>query len=108
MRRFLIAGLLTPLLAVAQQPAEAPEPPPPPPPGVVPEGSDIEPEVTITERDGDVVHEYSVNGRVYMVKIVPAKGPPYYLLDSDGDGSLETYRNELDPPEVQQWILFQW
>jgi hypothetical protein len=54
------------------------------------------------------VEEYRSNGRLYMVKITPARGYPYYLIDSDGDGSFDTRRNELDPPNIHQWILFRW
>jgi len=106
---------LTPLIALtllcsaAQAQQEAPPPPPMPQDVVDPlpdEG--LQPEVTITKRGGDVIEEYSVGGRVYMVKITPSKGLPYYLVDSDGDGSLETRRNELDNPEVVKWRLFSW
>jgi hypothetical protein len=69
---------------------------------------ELQPEVTIIQRDGDVVEEYRVGGQLYMVKITPSKGLPYYLVDSDGDGSLETRRNELDNPEVVKWRIFSW
>ena len=69
---------------------------------------ELQPEVTILHRDGDVVEEYRVGGQLYMVKITPNKGLPYYLVDSDGDGSLETRRNELDNPEVVKWRIFSW
>ena len=110
MRRTLFAGLLLPTLALAQGPEEeaAPAPPPPPPPEAMPDDEGVEPEVTIRKRGEDTIEEYRVNGRLYMVKITPDAGPPYYLIDTDGDGSFETDENELDPPEVQQWILFRW
>ena len=69
---------------------------------------ELQPEVTITRRGKDVVEEYRVGGQLYMVKITPDKGLPYYLIDSDGDGSLETRRNELDNPEVIMWRIFSW
>ncbi len=41
-------------------------------------------------RNGAVVEEYSLHGRIYMVKVKPATNTPaYYLYDSDGDGTLE-------------------
>ena len=44
-----------------------------------------------------------------MVRIIPSKGEPYYLLDRDGDGELESRRDELDPSVlVPSWILFSW
>ena len=44
-----------------------------------PEGT-IEPEITITTKGTEIHEEYRANGRLYMVKVVPAKGKPYYLL----------------------------
>jgi hypothetical protein len=43
-----------------------------------------------------------------MIRIVPRNGPPYYLLDNDGDGAVDTRRNELDGININQWILFRW
>jgi len=55
------------------------------------------------------VEEYYIGGRLYMIKITPDKGVSYYLVDSDGDGSLETRRAELDSEfAVPQWILKRW
>jgi hypothetical protein len=68
----------------------------------------LEPQVTITRHGKAAVEEYRVNGRLYMIKITPSKGLPYYLVDSDGDGSLETRRNSLDDPEVVKWRIFSW
>ncbi len=82
----------------------APEPQPAPPA----EGAMPEPEVTIIKRKEETIEEYRLNGQLYMVKITPSKGYPYYLIDTDGDGSLETRRNELDNPPVIQWKILQW
>jgi hypothetical protein len=83
-----------------------------PPEIAVPEvqsGEVVEPEVTIIEQDGKTVHQYSVNGHVYMVKIEPAGDfPPYYLLDLDGDGTMDVRRNGPDDIAVPQWVLFRW
>ena len=54
---------------------------------------------TRTESNGDVVTEYRVGGAISMVRIVPAKGPTYYLTDSDGDGRLDrTPQGTRDAP----------
>ncbi len=100
-------------LFTAPLPAQEETPAPPPPPAEVidnppPQDQELQPEVTIIRRGKDVVEEYRVGGRLYMVKITPSKGLPYYLVDSDGDGSLETRRNELDNPEVVKWRIFSW
>ena len=68
----------------------------------------FEPEVTIIEREDETHYEYRVNGQVYMVKIQPAVGPAYYLLDSDGDGTLDVRENDPRNISVPQWILFRW
>ena len=55
--------------------------------------SDIEPAVTLRERENRTVEEYRVNGNLYMVKITPSVGAPYYL--SGGRGRLRGH--ELEP-----------
>jgi hypothetical protein len=80
----------------------------PPPTGMSDEDL-MEPEVTITKRDDAVVHEYRINGQLYMVKIIPASGYPYYLMDADGDGLLESRYNQIDPAlMVPRWMIFRW
>ncbi len=69
----------------------------------------MEPEVTITKRDDAVVHEYRMNGQLYMVKVIPSRGYPYYLMDSDGDGLLESRYSQIDPAlVVPRWMIFRW
>ncbi len=81
-------------------------------PPVIPEpladGESIEPEVSIIQREDKTIEEYRVNGQLYMIKITPSVGKPYYLLDNDGDGSFETTQHDLDDPAVPNWILFEW
>ncbi len=73
------------------------------------EGGPIVPEITIRRTDTDVTREYRYGGRLYMVEIVPSMGPPYYLVDTDGDGNLETHYSELDPRIViPAWVLLRW
>lgn len=71
--------------------------------------SGLEPEINIQQFENREVQEYSVNDRVYMVKITPAAGFPYYLVDPDGTGEMEYKRDtmglEVNPP---QWTLFRW
>lgn len=110
----LLASTLTCCPAVAQQGAEENTDPAAPPPLVpippkVP-GEELEPTVTITEREGQRIEEYKQNGRVYMVKITPVKGPPYYYLDEDGDGELELRESDrkLNPVRPVYWKLKEW
>ncbi len=72
-------------------------------------GEVIEPEITIIEQEDRTEHRYSVNGHVYMVKIVPGgSAPPYYLLDLDGDGMMDVRRDGPGEIAVPQWVLFRW
>ena len=90
--------------------AEAPAVDPLPPPALPqtgPAGEDMEPEVKIIKKDKAIIHEYRVNGVLYMVKIIPGIGPPYYLIDGDGDGYLESRHNNLEPA-VPQWMIYRW
>jgi len=70
---------------------------------------ELEPKVTIIQSDQNTFQEYRVNGKLYMIEVVPKHGRPYYLVDADGDGSLETRRSDLDPDFlIPQWTLFRW
>ena len=86
-----------------------PVPEPPPIPEKVKSGETLEPDVTIIKRKDTTVHEYRANGRLYMVKIVPTAGVPYYMVDSDGDGNLETRRDDLASDiAVPGWVILKW
>lgn len=52
---------------------------------------------TRIESNGDVVEEYRVGGLLRMVKITPARGVPYYLIDRNGDGRFEPPQGVLPP-----------
>jgi uncharacterized protein DUF2782 len=113
MKRFLVTvGSLfisTAIMAGNTNPGGLePVPEPPDLPDPIESGENIEPVVTI-KRDGEaVIEEYSVNGDVYMVKVTPAVGPSYYLIDNNGDGEFNVRRHQLDNVTVPQWILFRW
>ena len=106
----LLISLLTNIsLAVAEenQPDSVPEPPELPPQIV--SGETMSPDITITRKKKDDVTEYSVNGSTYMVKISPANAPAYYMVDTDGDGSLETRKSDLEKGlNIPQWLLHSW
>lgn len=72
-------------------------------------GEEIEPTVTIRDEEDRRVEEYSYMGVVYMVKITPLGGIPYYLIDTDGDGNLETAPDKgLAPVQPVQWKIKEW
>lgn len=84
----------------------------PPPPG--PTGTEedlVEPEVTIIRRRDRTVEEYRINGRLYMIKVTPSKGLPYFLVDSDGNGNFDMQRigPDLQPRLlIPSWVLLRW
>ncbi|MCG5540799.1 MULTISPECIES: DUF2782 domain-containing protein [unclassified Halorhodospira] len=85
--------------------------PPPPPEGLIRDEPDLEPTVTIVERDWAVIEEYRIAGQIYAVRIQPAVGPPYLLYDTTGDGVLDGSGGEhdpLEPPRTPLWRLFSW
>jgi hypothetical protein len=60
-----------------------------------------------TEKNGDVIEEYRVGGALKMVKVVPARGPTYYLIDENGDGRLDSSKGE-GPVSPVYWKLYGW
>lgn len=105
MKILAVLSLLVFLLPAASAQEEPPTYLPSPVDG---NGETIEPEVTIRESGDKTIHEYRVDGRLYMVKIVPRKGPPYYLMDLDGDGVMDVQEEDPARIVVPQWILFRW
>jgi hypothetical protein len=117
-RYWALTGLLmtAPLAAQQTEADEAPAAPPaellepPLPPKVLDSEAMIEPTVTITQgEDGQVVEEYAQNGTVYMVKVTPKNAPAYYLMDTDGDGDLESKWTETEPGiKPVHWKVKEW
>ena len=86
-------------------PIDAPEKPLPP----KVQDEQLEPTVTIREEENQTVEEYRYNGVVYMVKVTPKVGIPYYLVDSDGDGNLETTPDKgIAPVQPVHWKIKEW
>lgn len=84
-----------------------PEPPELPP--RVQSGEEMEPDITIIRRGKDTIQEYRRSGRLYMIKVQPQIGPPYYLLDVDGDGTMDVKKTDFDKnTNINLWTLFEW
>jgi hypothetical protein len=102
----LAAGLLSLQAAAQDRPANLIPIPaiPPPPPGMV--GDDLEPQITITKRGDDKVEEHRVNGKLYMMKVTPSHGVPYYLVDEKGDGNW-TPKDTADAAHIRvpMWVI---
>lgn len=114
MRRLLLPLLLAVALPVwADAGAKRPDnlqplPEVPPPTAGANLDQDLEPQVTITTRGEDKVEEYRVNGRLYMLKVTPRHGVPYYLVDEEGKGNWA--RRDQMGPSVQppMWVIHTW
>lgn len=110
MLRLVITFALTAALSLpvfAQQPRQLePLPEPPPPPAGMTD--DFEPEVTILQRDGNTVEEYRMNGRLYMVKVTPPHGVPYFLIDQHGRGEMVRYPHSSPTLSVPMWVIRSW
>lgn len=97
----LILTLMLSGLAVAQ-PSDRP-PVVQPVPDVAP--SEDAPSVTIRPSSQGRVIEYRANGRLYMLKVIPRVGKPYYLVDQKGDGQFarqDSLDSGLRPP---MWVI---
>ena len=107
MRRLLLLLTLLAMSAAAQQPPAGLQPipePPPPPPGLQPDPA-LEPQVTITQRGEDKVEEYRMNGKLYMLKVTPPHGVPYYLIDEKGDGRMSRQESLDSGLRVPMWVI---
>lgn len=91
--------------------SEPPEPPPirePMPPKVQDEDEQIEPAVVIRREDGRTVEEYYSGGNLYMIRIVPEVGLPYYLIDTTGDGNFDSRHEHMEPVRPAHWKVIEW
>lgn len=69
---------------------------------------DQPPAVTIrTEDNGDKVEEYRQNGVLYMVKVTPERGVPYYLMDTDGNGKFNR-DDVVEHVSPVYWTIYEW
>ena len=99
--------------APAQQaPADglAPEalPEPPPPQQGMELDNEVEQQVTIGKKGEDTVEEFRANGQLYMIKVTPPHGVPYYLYDDVGNGDF-TRRDAQDSGiRVPKWVIKRW
>ena len=81
---------------------------PPPPSGMEAFDAALEPQVTIVKTEKETREEFRLNGKLYMVKVTPAVGPTFYLVDNQGDGNF--VEANIPNPRVKppMWILHSW
>jgi hypothetical protein len=103
---FLAALLMANLAAVAADMAPAPPAGSTPVPDGAPTASDIEePSITIRTRGGERIEEYRLRGKLYMIRITPPRGAPYYLIDQMGRGEFTRHEGPAAPTAVPHWVL---
>jgi hypothetical protein len=99
----LLLTLLLSGVAVAATPSDRPPELKPVPDGA-PGPNDV-PAVTIKPTSQGRVVEYRANGRLYMLKVTPKVGKPYYLVDQKGDGQFarqDSLDSGMRPP---MWVI---
>ncbi len=97
--------------AIPPSPAVVP-PPPPLPPDIPLEATQVAPDsvrIIQTPQGPARIEEFRRSGQLWMVKVTPAVGAPYYMVDSDGDGRPDTRRDIVGDGVVPtMWNLFSW
>ena len=85
-------------------------PPPPPLPAAAPgdEKLEVKPDVTVRKEGPNTIEEFRIHGKLYMMKVTPAHGHPYILMDNKGDGTFMRQDDPLDSGvRVPQWVLWE-
>ncbi len=81
---------------------------PPPPPGMEAFDSALEPQVTIVRSERETKEEFRINGKLYMIKVTPAAGPAYYLVDRQGEGKFEQMDVPVPVTKPPMWVIHSW
>jgi hypothetical protein len=111
---FLLVMLALPLTSFTAQAADKKTPPAGleplpealPPPGVIEANPADEPEITIVKKGETTVEEYRMHGELYMQKITPPHGTPYYLMKQDQDGGWSRFDGPAAPLVIPKWVIF--
>ena len=77
-----------------------------PPPSLMP-GPALKPKITRTKRGAEKAEEFRIGGKLYMIKISPKHGTPYYLVDDKGNGSFARTDKADAAKQVPPWVLNQ-
>jgi len=77
----------------------------PPPPAIGSEKGEQKPEITVIQKGDDKVEEYRIGGQLYMQKITPKHGVPYYLHKEDQDGGWVNV-GPNPPLVIPKWTIF--
>lgn len=109
MRKLLFALCCATGLVLADELPPGLEPVPDGPPSLGPAGASVVPEITVIEFEDRVVREHRAGGRLYMIQVVPKRGPAYFLVDEDGNGELESRYDDRDRRIlIPAWVPLTW
>ena len=108
MRRLIPLMLLAALPVWAQNDLQPLPAVPPPPPGMEAFDAALEPQVTIVKAESETREEFRIKGKLYMVKVTPAVGKPYYLVDNQGDGQFVEANITHPVVKPPMWIIHSW
>jgi len=68
-------------------------------------GPEDAPQVTITKKTDQTIEEYRMGGKLYMIKVTPKYGKPYYLVDDRGDGKFARQEGLDTGLRVPRWVI---
>jgi hypothetical protein len=112
--RLLVAAALiaVPFSLMAQS---QPRPRPPgttpleeaPPPPAVSEDATLSEQVTLKTKGEEKVEEYRIRGKLYKMRVVPAVGPAYWLVDPKGDGNFVHVDGPTPNIAVPMWVILE-
>jgi hypothetical protein len=110
--RLLVAAvLIAAAFSLAAQTQPRPRPPgtqpleeAPPPPAIT-EDSTLSQQVTVKAKGEDKVEEYRIRGKLYKMRVVPAVGPAYWLVDPKGEGNFERLDGPSPNIAVPMWVI---
>ena len=104
---FLLATTFAPMVSFAAEKPTNLEPleEAPPPPAIGNENDPDKPEITIIKKNEETIEEYRIGGELYMMKITPAHGTPYYMHKEDKGGAW-IHDGPNAPLSVPKWTIF--
>ena len=99
---FLLAGYSFVTYAVEPPPNLEPLEEVEPPPTIT---NEEKPEITVIKKNGETIEEYRINGQLYMMKVTPIHGKPYYMHKEDQEGGW--LMDGPNPPLIiPKWTIF--
>lgn len=94
--------------ALAQEEPPKLEPLPELPEGKAVVEEDLEGAVRIRKQRGDKIEVAKRGGHVVAIKVTPAQGAPYYLVDRAGNGKFAIYDGPISGLVFPSWTVLTW